>query len=1041
MTVGVLGPIEVRRGGELVDLGGPQQRAVIAHLALEVGRVVPVERLIQRLWGDDLPGAPLGSLQSYVSRLRRVLEPDRAAGRPATVLVSEAPGYVLRIPAEAVDVTRFQSLAQAGREAADRRDPERAAELFEQALALWRGPALAGLGPEDEVRPIVLRLDEERWSVEEDRLDALLALGRHVEAISALHEAVSEHPLRERRWAQLAVALYRAHRQADALRALATARETLVDQLGLDPGPELRELEQRILAQDPTLLAAPLRPEARVRVDGDADAGEGPVVVGRREEWAQVLAALGGAADGPAGLLLIEGEPGIGKTTLLEALQSAAAARGWRVAVGRCAEPGLAPSLWPWIEVVRAIVTGADGAEPVAAIGSSLPALLPGIATDGDHLTPVELAERLADLLAKDAARTPRLVVLDDLHWADQMTLDLLRMVLERIPRVPVLVASGHRPRALVADLPFARALGELARLPSVTRVSMPGLARDDVAQLMTLVSGTEPTSDIAERVHARTGGNPLFVAELARLAGSGGVTGEDVVPDAVRDVVRRRLAQLPPLTTDVLSAAAVLGEDIDLRVLAEASGDSLDDALDALDPAIVTRVLVPDESGAYRFAHALVRDAVLAELSPLRLARMHRRAADAIEAVYGADFDHAEPIAWHRLSALSVDDPERVALALVLAGDVARIRSSYDRSEELLNEALEVALRLAPGPARAAIEVSAMESLLSLETLRSFMGSDLEQIADRIDAFASRNESAALRELAMFTRWSTINALGPASTEEHARRALAEAERSDDLYVIVLGEYVAASQALLAGRNDEACEHFAGCMDAEDTAAARVPPVRTPLPTVAGMAAMAEQLAGRDEQADRLLERLRGSVKQRRDSGVEADFEFFHCLVLAMRDEPNEVAAGSAFSIEVPPRSWMPHFSPSLRVLHVWARVMLGTGAELTAIARDAIQELEDGPTTIGVPAIRTFYGAALAELGESRALDELRRAADVADATGDRFWLAETLRLLAEAEAALGDPGVAPALLERGLSIAREQSAPLLVARAEASISRLVR
>ena len=121
---------------------------------------------------------------------------------------------------------------------------------------------------------------------------------------------MSEHPLRERRWAQLAVALYRAHRQADALRALATARETLVDQLGLDPGPELRELEQRILAQDPTLLAAPLRPEARVRVDGDADAGEGPVVVGRREEWAQVLAALGGAADGPAGLLLIEGEPG-----------------------------------------------------------------------------------------------------------------------------------------------------------------------------------------------------------------------------------------------------------------------------------------------------------------------------------------------------------------------------------------------------------------------------------------------------------------------------------------------------------------------------------------------------------------------------------------------------------------------------------------------------------------------------------------------------------------------------------------------------------
>ena len=132
-----------------------------------------------------------------------------------------------------------------------------ALEHFDAALALWRGPALAGVGPDEEVRPIVVRFEEERAQAIEDRFEALLALGRHAEAVPALQLAVDEHPLRERLWALLALALYRSSRQADALRALSTARASLLDELGLDPGPELRALENRILAQDPGLLATP----------------------------------------------------------------------------------------------------------------------------------------------------------------------------------------------------------------------------------------------------------------------------------------------------------------------------------------------------------------------------------------------------------------------------------------------------------------------------------------------------------------------------------------------------------------------------------------------------------------------------------------------------------------------------------------------------------------------------------------------------------------------------------------------------------------
>ena len=953
------------------------------------------------------------------------------------MLVSEAPGYVLRIPRESVDTVRFETLVAEARAAAAAVDHEAALVRFDDALALWRGPALAGLGPDEEVGPIVLRLDESRWSAAEDRFDSLLALGRHAEAVGPLQEAVAEHPLRERRWAQLALALYRARRQADALRALATARETLVDQLGLDPGPELRDLERQILAQDPALLVTPARVEVRAAPPTERAPVDGPAVVGRDDEWQRVRGALVAAVGGRSRLVLVEGEPGIGKTTMLDALVAEAAAGGWRVAVSRCAEPGLAPTLWPWIEVVRTVVSGGEGPSPEVD-RASLAALLPGAATETENLSPIELAERIAELLRHDVAGAPRLLVLDDLHWADATTLEMVTMVLDRLPDAPLVVASGHRPPELVAGSPFAHALGVLARHPSLTRVRLPGLAADDVARLMTIVSGAEPTPEVAGRVRDRTGGNPLFVAELARLAGSHGLADDDVVPAAVRDVVRRRLAQLPPVTNDVLASAAVLGEDIELHVLAEASGDTLDEALDALDPAIATRVLVPGDGGTFRFAHALVRDAVLAELSALRLARMHKRAADAIEVVHGADADHAEPIAWHRHAALAVDDPAVVAAALVLGGDVARSRAALDRAEELATEALDVARRIPPSQARVAIEISAVESLLSLETLRNFMGTGLPDIAARIDEIAARNESTPMRQLATFTRWSMINALGPAATAEDAARALRAAEAApDDVYTVVLGQYMAAAQAFLSGDTAAARPRYEATMRAEDVGLASDPPVRTPLPTVAGMAAMAAELAGEPDEADRLLERLRGAIAKRKDQGAEVDYVFFQCVVLGMRGDAAGTAAASAFMMEPEPRSWMPHFSPACRVLHVWARVELGDGEALLPVAAAALDELEAGPTSIGVPMFRTFHGAALLTAGRpGDAAVELRHALASSAATGDAWWRPETVRLLAEAEAALGAEAAAVGgLLDEAARLAEEQGAAIIAPRVAAS------
>ncbi|MEZ5249686.1 MAG: BTAD domain-containing putative transcriptional regulator [Ilumatobacteraceae bacterium] len=233
---------------------GPQQRAVVAHLALDAGHVVSVERLIDRLWGDEPPRTPLGTLQSYVSRLRRAIEPRRATGAPPEVLVSEAPGYVLRVSPEQVDVHRFRQLLAAARRAAADADHARAVDVLDEALGLWR----SGARRHRQRRPGATGGRPARGRAQRRARRAFrraLALGRHQEVIPQLQAAVEAQPLHERLWrCSRSRTTGRAVRRTRCERC--HAREVLADELGLDLGPELRDLEQRILVHDPTLVLA-----------------------------------------------------------------------------------------------------------------------------------------------------------------------------------------------------------------------------------------------------------------------------------------------------------------------------------------------------------------------------------------------------------------------------------------------------------------------------------------------------------------------------------------------------------------------------------------------------------------------------------------------------------------------------------------------------------------------------------------------------------------------------------------------------------------
>ncbi|MEU8274510.1 BTAD domain-containing putative transcriptional regulator [Microbispora bryophytorum] len=277
VTFRALGPFGAISDGETLDLGGQRQQAVLARLLVAGGRAVPVSVLIDELWPGEPPAQALSTIQGYVSRLRRALEPNRAPREEAGVLVSAPPGYALRADVEDVDSWHFEHLVKS-----DHEGPAVTLERMETALALWRGPALAGFQELAWAQTEATRLDGLRLLAVERRADAALRLGRTGPVIPDLEAHASAHPLREEAWRLLALALYRAGRQGDALGALRRARETLRDELGLDLGPALQRLEQDILVQSEHLdvpdPAVPDRPIGGPAAGGPLSGhGEPPV--------------------------------------------------------------------------------------------------------------------------------------------------------------------------------------------------------------------------------------------------------------------------------------------------------------------------------------------------------------------------------------------------------------------------------------------------------------------------------------------------------------------------------------------------------------------------------------------------------------------------------------------------------------------------------------------------------------------------------------------------------------------------------------------
>jgi predicted ATPase/DNA-binding SARP family transcriptional activator len=343
----VLGPLEIRKHGQPVRVRASKERALLAVLLLHPNEVVSRDRLIGALWGERPPATAANAVQVYVSQLRKALGEK---GR----LLTRAPGYVLEVPAGASDLERFDDLAERGRAALEAGSPEDAARMFGEALALWRGPALADVELEGPLRLERERLEESRLDVLEDRIEAELALGHHGELVGELERLVVEHPYRERLRGQLILALYRAGRQAEALEVYRRTRRTLVDELGIEPGPALARLEQAILRQEPALDFEAPRPS------GSLPSPPTPLI-GRERELVETTRLL---SDPQVRLVTLTGPPGTGKTRLTLELAARAAEHFpdgvFFVALASLAAPDLVGS-----EVAQALDVREHAARPV----------------------------------------------------------------------------------------------------------------------------------------------------------------------------------------------------------------------------------------------------------------------------------------------------------------------------------------------------------------------------------------------------------------------------------------------------------------------------------------------------------------------------------------------------------------------------------------------------------------------------------------------------------------------------------------------------
>ena len=678
MRVRLLGPVDVVVDGVPRPVSGLRRKAVLAVLGLQCGDIVSSDRLADVIWGDEPPATPVNTLQRHISHLRQVL-----GSRDA--IVARPPGYLLDPGRVDTDVAAAERLVRQGVKPASHAREQQ----LRDALALWRGRPLSDVAGLPWLQEQAERLEQLRLRAARALIETRLALGEHAQLLPDLESLTRDHPFDEQLHAQLMLALYRSGRQADALGVYQHLHVTLRDELAIEPGPPLRELQAAILQQDrvldltPAVAARQSAPPGRPAPGGTAPPSrpapaDTAVPLLERESSLALLGEYAAQARGGEGrLVLLGGEAGVGKSALVERLQR-----------------GLPDARWSW-----GMCDGLFTPRPLGPLFDLADqfggALLEHCGSGADR----EVLFR-ALLREISAPGVLDVVVVEDIHWADEATLDLLRYLSRRLRDAAVLLIATYRDDGLAAGDLLRVALGDLASQRCTRRVALAPLSSDAVQEL------ADGSGLPAPELYRLTGGNPFYVTEVLQA-------GMAQVPSSARDAVLAQAARLSGGGREVLDVAALTGSQIEARLLESVTGcppSVLDELLDS--------GLLVGDGGWVRFRHEIARLAVAHAVAGHRGRAIH-------ELVLAA------------LRSFGCDDEARMAFHAEAAGDPAAV------------------LRYAPGAARRAARLgSHREAAVQYErALRFSAGADPATLARLHEGLAD--------EVALLDRWRDAETAG----------------------------------------------------------------------------------------------------------------------------------------------------------------------------------------------------------------------------------------------------------------------------------------
>lgn len=1011
------GAVEARVDGARAALGGPKQRCVLAVLLADHGTVVSNDRLIDCVWDDGPPPKALASLRSYVTNLRRALDTGTAVDSAQGKRVESRPhGYQLNLlDGDSVDLHQFEALVSAGRAALIRSDPAGAAGMLGEALALWRGDPFGEFAYRDFAAPDVVRFTALGTTAIEARFDAALLLGAGGDLVPEIEAALAQYPLQEQLWGHLMLALYRAGRTADAVRAFDRACTTLDREIGTRPGEGLQTLFQKI-----TDGSADLQVERPGRATQPRpDSSVPPPFVGREAELSAVTEAVRRAADGGGGLTLVTGESGIGKTSLAQIAASRADAAGVDVAWAGHPTGIKLPQLWTWIQLLRQL--GSDlGETGRRSVRNAAPGVVDALVPEWNQIdnvasanhvatTGFALIEGIVTALRALSEMQPLLLVLDDLQVADSASIDTLVLLATEFPRAPIHVIGNWTYYGV--DRPMHRhAFERLLRSNDTATVHLGGLDRDAAAHLVDAIAGTPTAEAVSDEVWRQAGGNPFYIKELARALDNGdavhGAESAASLSEAVVGVVGRRLGVLDRPGRRVLAAAAVVGPEFDVADLADIVDLSISTVQARLRPAYETGLLdeVRERPGTYRFSHGLVRDALLTQLATTDRTTVHAAVATIrAPALATAAYERGIAAADHAWRAGAELNPHTAVEIHETVIRRALARSAYDDIAGVSEHALQICNRLPAKPEQLEREATLWLHLAGAKGILE--GQTSKAAAQAVQRAFDIGREVKGRSFYGAIALQCLMLCGHGRIDEAyviASGLREEYEKSGDPDIGIANDFAHIMVYSLRGNTEALIDTGHHMMDTFPPPETVTDPLHFFHPRVYCWMALAEALRG-DTDAMREYASLAQELAQSRGDVfniLAAKLTLVECAAILGTVE------GTAELADFVDREFCAaggqQWGAAARIISVWAQTLDGADAD-TAVAFEAFDVL----TSDGSTAMTPLFLALLADIEVHHdrldsARELLHRASSLADATGEHA----SDRLIAERIAALSAP-----------------------------------